>query len=424
MMTNNCYFVRTSKQNDMEESRDAVWREWQSRKGRASEIKKLSQGAYGAVFKACVVVEGEDRCIAAKPSCDQYGECQSDGRSEFIVTSDEAYVGKLLTDERIPGIIQTLAIRVSNPRGLEIDDSMDAANIYMELVKPFELKWHGNPVGVYKNLDQLAALGNPRRDRLLQHLGARAIEGYRDRFFASVVVQVAYTLVRLREAFPGFRHNDLHVGNIMLTNWGPDERIPPYRFGDRVYIVPRTAPKAVMIDFGMVAGPSRLFTSEAQQQKRRRNFHEDSPREVDETLGWGFEDSDWHDITSLLLSNRSGAMNERWATVLDREAYVGPVLDPTSQYSFRNPRNTPGWMDSPQGGKQRWPARMCKTFVETTQAAVNRGVCKTLEQWVASSDVIAALVPLAPPPLPGVQAGEVAVVVDSPVIGEISMGGL
>ena len=90
----------------------------------------------------------------------------------------------------------------------------------MELVRPFELKWGGTPVGVYKNLDQLAALGSPRRDRLSRFVrDPFAIAGYRDRFFASVVVQVAYTLVRLREAFPGFRHNDLHVGNIMLTNW-------------------------------------------------------------------------------------------------------------------------------------------------------------------------------------------------------------
>ena len=34
-----------------------------------------------------------------------------------------------------------------------------------------------------------------------------------------------------------------------------------------MYIVEEAAPKAVMIDFGMVAGPSRLFLSKAQQQK-------------------------------------------------------------------------------------------------------------------------------------------------------------
>ena len=79
-----------------------------------------------------------------------------------------------------------------------------------------------------------------------------------------------------------------------------------------------------------------------------------------------------------------------------------PVLTRIAS-TFRNPRNTRGWMDEPLGGKKRWPAA-CARIPNTTQQG--EPVCKTL-QWAASSAVLAALVPLAPPPTgcPGGRGG-------------------
>lgn len=355
---------------------------------------KLSEGSYGAVFKACAVRDRKRQCLAVKPSCDNYAECQRDNKSQYDVGSLEARVGKLLTDERIPGIIRTLVVKVANPEGKEIPLGMDAANIYMELVKPFEVKSQGQVIGEYNSLEKLGKMGNPDKDDVAIHVPAGRIGDIRRRYQASVVVQVAYTIMRLRDAFPAFRHNDLHIGNIMLTNWGPDEVILPYRFGDRVYMITRDMPKAVMIDFGKASGPPRLFSSPQQRTDQMRELGEIDPEPLDETVGWGFADSEWYDLTSLLLSHRSGHVNVYWAELLNQELFVDPATR-IGQYSFVDPRNTPGWM-----GDNRWPARMTRTFNRTIQSAVKRGTCKTLVQWMATSRALASMIPVAGSPRP------------------------
>ena len=69
----------------------------------------------------------------------------------------------------------------------------------------------------------------------------------------SVIVQVVYNLYKIYEKYPGFRHNDLHGGNIVVSK---DLKVPfSYKIGNKTYTIPNGGVNAVMIDFGLSQFP-------------------------------------------------------------------------------------------------------------------------------------------------------------------------
>jgi predicted Ser/Thr protein kinase len=69
----------------------------------------------------------------------------------------------------------------------------------------------------------------------------------------SVIVQVVYNLYKIYEKYPGFRHNDLHGGNVVVSK---DLKVPfSYKIGNKTYTIPNGGVNAVMIDFGLSQFP-------------------------------------------------------------------------------------------------------------------------------------------------------------------------
>lgn len=65
----------------------------------------------------------------------------------------------------------------------------------------------------------------------------------------SVIVQVVYNLYKIHKKYPGFRHHDLHGGNVVVSK---DLKTPfSYKIGNKTYTIPNGGVNAVMIDFGL-----------------------------------------------------------------------------------------------------------------------------------------------------------------------------
>lgn len=70
----------------------------------------------------------------------------------------------------------------------------------------------------------------------------------------SVMLQVLYNLYRIKQEFPGFRHHDLHGGNILVRPVPTKEIV--IRLGEnQSYKISNGGVEAVMIDFGLSAFP-------------------------------------------------------------------------------------------------------------------------------------------------------------------------
>lgn len=337
------------KQSEMADSREPIWREWEVRKtGR--RVKKLSEGSYGAVFRICDV-GNPFSCMAAKPSCDTYEKCVREKKNQFELTSTEANTSLALTDLGLPGVVRTIETIQQFPGGRTDSKAPDAANIYMELVAPFE--------------EGISTLHN-----LYIRRGS-------DPMFLNCLAQVFHTIVKIRESYPLFRHNDLHGSNVMVTRWQAGARVPPRRYGDVSYVVvPFRDPRAVIVDFGKTVGGLGLMKTDVALAKLEEDELFDQ-----EDLGWGSYKCEWYDAVVLLTSIERD-LAEYWKRVLDAEVFQVSCDDPNSQNSFRNPENMFGFtgMD--------WPARPTKSFMERLQRMVDDGQAKTLAEWMASSKAL------------------------------------
>lgn len=65
----------------------------------------------------------------------------------------------------------------------------------------------------------------------------------------SVITQVMYNLYQIGQDIPGFRHQDLHGGNVIVSK---DLKVPfSWKVGNKTYTSPNGGVNAVMIDFGL-----------------------------------------------------------------------------------------------------------------------------------------------------------------------------
>ena len=69
----------------------------------------------------------------------------------------------------------------------------------------------------------------------------------------SVITQVVYNLYQISQDIPGFRHHDLHGGNVVVSK---DVKVPfSWKVGNKTYTIPNGGVDAVMIDFGLAHFP-------------------------------------------------------------------------------------------------------------------------------------------------------------------------
>lgn len=81
-----------------------------------------------------------------------------------------------------------------------------------------------------------------------------------------VIWMIVYTIHVLQQEFPGIRHNDLHISNIMIytdTEYSISQGIKYIEFeADKKYYIPFFGMLPKIIDFGHVSMPSEGFASE------------------------------------------------------------------------------------------------------------------------------------------------------------------
>lgn len=184
------------------------------------DIKKIGSGANANVFSACP--KGKNtlwkNCMVVKPVCTNRIKCL-DGDNRYLkdVPYEEANATQKL------GALSRNIVKAYHVTG---DPKSNSAVLYLEALGP----WKGAPT--IGTLAQAA-----RNSRSLSQAQ-----------WASVLFQAMFAIAKIQKAFPGFRHNDLHGGNLMLTRWGAES--PTYRVGAQCFGFPRTFPRGVLIDFG------------------------------------------------------------------------------------------------------------------------------------------------------------------------------
>lgn len=185
------------------------------------EIKKIGSGVNANVFSICP--QGKSGvlwkdCMVAKPRCTNPNKCgDTDDRFLKDVTFEEGVATKRLSDLGSRNIM-----RVYHLTPKEGSKNVSGAVIYMEALGP----WKVSPtVG---NVQQARSLTKPE--------------------WVSVMFQMLFAMAKIQKEFPGFRHNDFHAGNLMLTRWG--QTSPTYKINGQCFTFPPSRPRAVVIDFG------------------------------------------------------------------------------------------------------------------------------------------------------------------------------
>lgn len=238
------------------------------------KITRVASGLYGELYRVC---DANDvtKCIALKPSCayvdGKANSCErfrkrrlqdlsdvetqliqtilspvarsSSGRlrnvGSFAVFAREAKIGASLGSVS-PNFVNTYGY-------MENDDGY--ANIFMEMIE----RWKPSPMALeYMRFgtDPVSVQESTTFSTLLEYVETISKlskeKGVTFPYMEDIMVQIVDGIVRARKALPGFKHQDLHINNILLTNW----HAPPPIYGGR-YVLRPGSPRVVMIDFGL-----------------------------------------------------------------------------------------------------------------------------------------------------------------------------
>lgn len=157
--------------------------------------RQIGQGEYGKVFRGCI----DDKCekyIVYKETTDP------SAKMEFTIA-------KKLEEFSVPKMYLYKSC-----------DNKDV--LYSEYIRGEELgKW-------WKSSPSLAAS-------------------------KSVMAQVIYNLYKIQQKYPGFRHHDLHSGNILVRSV-PKKNIQ-IKLNEKTFTIPNGGVEAVIIDFGFSVFP-------------------------------------------------------------------------------------------------------------------------------------------------------------------------
>ena len=177
---------------------------------------KIGEGQYGKVYRGCV----DDTC--------------------------EKYI--VYKEIRTP----SLSEKTNNVPLAKYKKALDEINPKMEFTIAEKLEGFGVPkMYLYKTCDNKDILyseyikGLELADWLWTQPSLFAIR--------SVMLQVIYNLYRIQKKYPGFRHHDLHLRNILVRP--VPMKALKIKLDDKTYTVSNAGFEAVMIDFGFAMFP-------------------------------------------------------------------------------------------------------------------------------------------------------------------------
>jgi len=177
---------------------------------------QIGQGGYGKVFRGCI----DDKC--------------------------EKYI--VYKEIRTP----SLSEKTNNVPLAKLKNVIDEINPKMEFTIAKKLEGFGVPkMYLYKSCDGKDILysefvqGNEFHRWMLTKPTLESVK--------SAMVQVIYNLYRIHQKYPGFRHHDLHLGNILVRPV-PKKDIQ-IKLKDKTYTISNGGVEAVIIDFGFSVFP-------------------------------------------------------------------------------------------------------------------------------------------------------------------------
>ena len=177
---------------------------------------KIGEGQYGKVYRGCI----DDTC--------------------------EKYI--VYKEIRTP----SLSEKTNNVPLAKYKKALDEINPKMEFTIAEKLEGFGVPkMYLYKTCDNKDILyseyikGLELADWLWTQPSLFAIR--------SVMLQVIYNLYRIQKKYPGFRHHDLHLRNILVRP--VPMKALKIKLDDKTYTVSNAGFEAVMIDFGFAMFP-------------------------------------------------------------------------------------------------------------------------------------------------------------------------
>jgi len=177
---------------------------------------QIGEGGYGKVFRGCV----DDKC--------------------------EKYI--VYKEIRTP----SLSEKTNNVPLAKLKNVIDEINPKMEFTIAKKLEGFGVPkMYLYKSCDGKDILysefvqGNEFHRWMLTKPTLESVK--------SAMVQVIYNLYRIHQKYPGFRHHDLHLGNILVRPV-PKKDIQ-IKLKDKTYTISNGGVEAVIIDFGFSVFP-------------------------------------------------------------------------------------------------------------------------------------------------------------------------
>ena len=177
---------------------------------------QIGQGEYGKVFRGCI----NDKC--------------------------EKYV--VYKEIRTP----SLSENTNNLPLAGFKQALDEFNPKMEFTIAKKLEGFGVPkMYLYKSCDGKDILysefikGNEFRNWMLTKPTLESVK--------SVIAQVIYNLYRIHQKYPGFRHHDLHGGNVLVRP--VSKKNIQIKLKDKTYTISNGGVEAVIIDFGFSVFP-------------------------------------------------------------------------------------------------------------------------------------------------------------------------
>lgn len=177
---------------------------------------KIGQGQYGRVYRGCV----------------------DDGCKKYIVYKEI----------RTP----SLSEKTNNVPLAGFKKALLEINPKMEFTIAQKLENFGVPkMYLYKSCDKKDILYSELIDG--EELGTWFINKPSLEAVKSVMAQVIHNLYRIKQRFPGFRHHDLHSGNVLIRSV-PRKDIQ-IKVQNTKFSIPNGGVEAVMIDFGFSVFP-------------------------------------------------------------------------------------------------------------------------------------------------------------------------
>jgi hypothetical protein len=176
----------------------------------------IGEGEYGKVFRGCI----DDKC--------------------------EKYI--VYKEIRTP----SLSEKTNNVPLAKLKNVFDEINPKMEFTIAKKLEGFGVPkMYLYKSCDGKDILysefirGTEFRRWMLTKPTLESVK--------SVIAQVIYNLYRIHQKYPGFRHHDLHGGNILVRPTA--KKNIQIKLKDKTYTISNGGVEAVIIDFGFSVFP-------------------------------------------------------------------------------------------------------------------------------------------------------------------------